>query len=540
MPKTSILINQKFNAYEVARHNVDLDYAALHAHIKNPDTTYLRFQNFLPTVLVGVNQAFEPEVRESYCERHEIATLRRPSCGGAIYLDDNHFCFSLITNIENLGFDFTSALENSANLVAKALENIGVKSHFKAPNDLENSKSQKIASVFGKLIGNSFYVFVSIIKNLDMKTTMQALLVPTEKLTVTGLETASGRMTSLNNELGCDISDNEIKAIVSQIIGTHFSLAEAPSIPLTMPDDFGSWRMGENSYETKDKNKGATLRLNIAYESDNVRAIKFATDGHFTPDDALKNLCKIASGHSITELPKIAKDFFDKNRIEFVGFNRGDIEMLIKRALAKWEIKNLFQLNNDEATSIMLAGENIDANSILETASVMLVPYCAKPNWCKWRHTIDCIECGKCEVGDAYKMARERNLEVVTIMNYEHLVDTLGKMKKANVSSYVGMCCGEFFLKRHHAFRDCGMDAVLIDIEGANCYELNEEHLAYQGTFKAEAMLDLPIVEKIMNEVPVRDIATKTCITGLIKRPHEIYGPKHDCSFCNNNKKRAQ
>ena len=35
MPKTSILINQKFNAYEVARHNVDLDYAALHAHIKN-------------------------------------------------------------------------------------------------------------------------------------------------------------------------------------------------------------------------------------------------------------------------------------------------------------------------------------------------------------------------------------------------------------------------------------------------------------------------------------------------------------------------
>ena len=203
-------------------------------------------------------------------------------------------------------------------------------------------------------------------------------------------------------------------------------------------------------------------------------------------------------------------------------------------------IKNLFQLNNDEATSIMLAGENIDASSILETASVMLVPYCAKPNWCKWRHTIDCIECGKCEVGDAYKMARERNLEVVTIMNYEHLVDTLGKMKKANVSSYVGMCCGEFFLKRHHAFRDCGMDAVLIDIEGANCYELNEEHLAYQGTFKAEAMLDLPIVEKIMNEVPVRDIATKTCITGLIKRPHEIYGPKHDCSFCNNNKKRAQ
>ena len=29
----------------------------------------------------------------------------------------------------------------------------------------------------------------------------------------------------------------------------------------------------------------------------------------------------------------------------------------------------------------------------------MLVPYCAKPDWCKWRHLDGCTECGLCEVG---------------------------------------------------------------------------------------------------------------------------------------------
>lgn len=55
----------------------------------------------------------------------------------------------------------------------------------------------------------------------------------------------------------------------------------------------------------------------------------------------------------------------------------------------------------------------------------MLVPYCAKPTWCKWRHTVDCVECGACEVGNACLMVR-----------------------------------------------DSGMEAVLLDIEGAACYEL--------------------------------------------------------------------
>jgi lipoate-protein ligase A len=199
----------------------------------------------------------------------------------------------------------------------------------------------------------------------------------------------------------------------------------------------------------------------------------------------------------------------------------------VARAIAKWRMQRDVGLSPEQTSGLMLAGGAPDVDKALASASVMLVPYCAKPNWCKWRHTIDCVECGECEVGDAYAMARERNMEVVTITNFEHLADTLTRMKAADVESYVGMCCGEFFLKRHHAFRDSGMEAVLLDIEGATCYELKEEHLAYAGAFKAEARLDLDALQKVMTKVPARAEAAKPCLTGVARRQGE-----RRCSTC--------
>lgn len=111
------------------------------------------------------------------------------------------------------------------------------------------------------------------------------------------------------------------------------------------------------------------------------------------------------------------------------------------------------------------------------------------------RPTPDCIDCGHCSIGEAYRVARDRGLEVTTILNFEHLGETLADMKARGVEAYVGMCCSDFFVKRHVAFREAGMDGVLIDVVGATCYELKEEHLAYAGTFRAEADLDIETFE---------------------------------------------
>ena len=49
-----------------------------------------------------------------------------------------------------------------------------------------------------------------------------------------------------------------------------------------------------------------------------------------------------------------------------------------------------------------------------------------------------------------------------------------------------------------------GMAAVLMDITGANCYELKAESAAYAGCFEAQASLDMESVRQVMRFVPVR------------------------------------
>jgi lipoate-protein ligase A len=115
-----------------------------------------------------------------------------------------------------------------------------------------------------------------------------------------------------------------------------------------------------------------------------------------------------------------------------------------------------------------------------------------------------------CTIGDAYKIAREKNLEAVTIVKFEHLQATLQDMKERGVKGYVGMCCEEFYIKRQKAFADAGIPGVLMDIDGRTCYELREEKEAYSGTFEALADLKPRLVESVLKFVPKNELNEKS------------------------------
>jgi lipoate-protein ligase A len=124
---------------------------------------------------------------------------------------------------------------------------------------------------------------------------------------------------------------------------------------------------------------------------------------------------------------------------------------------------------------------------------VMLLPYCAKPRWCDYRHLDDCGECGGCTVGDAYRLAYQKGMIPITITSFELLRDTLLWCAK-NGYTYIGHCCYEFYEKRYEAFQKASMfgaNGVLFDIVGTTCYSLGveEEEKAYHGEFSVE--LDL-------------------------------------------------
>ncbi len=95
----------------------------------------------------------------------------------------------------------------------------------------------------------------------------------------------------------------------------------------------------------------------------------------------------------------------------------------------------------------------MDAMDIAAQAEAMLVPYCAKPAWCKWRHKDGCSQCGKCDVSQIYHLAEKRGLKVTTVKNFEHLELTLKALKECHAKCYLGMCCNNFYIKHEDAFR---------------------------------------------------------------------------------------
>lgn len=499
------------------------DRAMLAAHATGQTGDRIIFRSFRPAVSVGCHQTFEHEVRSSYCDGAGVQMVRRPTAGGALYLDEGQKTMSLVVPAVALGPSLMERLAAGAAIIAAALARLGVETTFKAPTDLQVAGRQKIASVFLAEQDRSVLLFATIIVRLDLKATMQALLVPTERLTVTGLEHAKGRMTSLEEFLGRVPGPEELAQSLEEAAKKRLARSFAWGWEKTAagPEET-PWLLGGSRFETKDKVPGATLRMLLEMSAEDLAAeVRFATDGHVAPPDTLVRLAEHLQGHSARQLARAAEAWLMIEAPDTGGFAASDLVKLIDRAASKWSMQEWLGLSPEQTSGLMLAGRGANPAETLARANVMLVPYCAKPSWCKWRHTIDCVECGKCEVGDAYRIARERNMEVVTITNFGHLASTLAEMKAAGVESYVGMCCGEFFLKRHHAFRDSGMDAVLLDIEGATCYELKEEQLAYAGKFTAEAALDIDAVKKVMAKVPVQDAARRPCLTGNAPRVGE-------------------
>ncbi|HET9700013.1 MAG TPA: DUF116 domain-containing protein [Burkholderiales bacterium] len=477
----------------------------------------LRFHRSLPAVSVGRHQVLGRELRLDHCEGRGLDTVRRPSGGGALYLDADCQCFSLVLAGKERPGGISGILEIAAGGLREGLRRLGLECEFKSPNDLEVG-GRKIASVFAAGGDGAWLVLGTLLVNADVRAMLEALRVPTEKLSPDGLAAARERLATLLQCLGRAPGSEEVRSALERGLAGAFGLrlrrtdgAMEVDIPAHAGEDERAFARalewcgaGDGRLEAVWKGGGATLRARGGFTPGGrcFRGVELAGDFHLAPARWLEDLQAGLEGLPAGLVRRSVEDHWRRHPPQLVGAQAGDLVRVLELLAEKHEASAALGLTEAEANALMLQGDQGGLREILSQASVMLVPYCAKPAWCKWRHLDGCSECGLCEVGEAYRLARERGMEVTTVTRYEHLVATLDAMRGRRVPAYVGMCCSNFFIKRQRAFRDAGMPALLMDISGANCYELKQEDQAYAGSFTAEAKLDLGVLRKVMRLVP--------------------------------------
>lgn len=504
--------------------NAAIDRAWLELRANRHGSDALRWYRSHPTASVGRLQALDRELRLDYCREHGIEVVRRASSGGALYLDPDQLGFSLIVQrpVAWRGLALAQLLELGSAAVAAGLAQLGITATLKFPNDVEVG-GRKIASVFAACRNDAVLLHGSVLLDADIETMLKALRVPTEKLSSDGLAAARDRLTAVN---ACRVGPLPLAAVMSALtrgIAGRLELnlrADDDAVPhdAPAPERLAAehalaqairWDDSlDRNLEALVKTAGGTLRTRAEFATLDMRlcGIEFSTDAHIEPADFFPELQRALEGLPLAQIHDRIENFAQHHALDAAGCGVADIEQLLLQLADKRRFAQQCGLGAVQANALMpFAGATgLDSSTTLDKASVMLVPYCAKPAWCQWRQRDGCTECGLCEVGTAYALARERNLQVTTITNYEHLVATLAAMKARRVEAYVGMCCSNFFIKRYRAFAEAGVPALLMDISGANCYELQQEEAAYAGTFQAEARLDAELVAQVMKFVPRR------------------------------------
>ena len=497
-----------------ASENIALDSVLLELAARGEIPNTLRFLQFSPpAVLVGYHQTIEHEVRKDYCERRGIDVNRRITGGGAIYFDTTQLGWEIIGSRRGFGYRLDSVTEKVARGVVLGLSRLGIEAGFRPRNDIEVA-GKKISGTGGIFEGDAFLFQGTLLVDFDVQEMVRSLRIPVEKLDAHEIDSISERVTWLSRELG-RLPDLEIikEALLEgfkEALGIEFEKGgllecEINSLNKKLPH-FGSKEWIEETreflryrqmFKASFRAKGGLVRVQLVVDTKRriLRQALITGDFFISPKRTIFDLEAALKDIPFDRTEERVKRFFKEKKPQMLGLTFDDFLIPIKEALSRADYVKLgFSL--DEAKTIYSVNGDLMAN--LESASVLLLPYCAKLIECEYRNKEGCEECGKCTIGDAYRLATEHKIRPITIQNYQHLKEVLDYCQRDGVS-YIGCCCEAFFNKRQKVFREAGIGGVLLDIiEDTTCYDLKQEEKAYRGEFESQTNLRLGLLEKVI------------------------------------------
>jgi lipoate-protein ligase A len=490
-----------------AAENMALDAALLTARSRGGAPPTIRFLQFSPpAVLLGVYQRLEEEVRLDYCRGAGIDINRRLTGGGTIYFDEPQLGWEIVASPADLGGAQPLALfERLCRPVIAALRSMGLDAAFRPRNDIEIG-GRKISGTGGTSEGDAFLFQGTLLTDFDVDGMLRALRVPVEKLKRKEIDSLKDRVTCLAWELGSSPPLADLKAAIAREFERAFGAALSPGALTDLERELLKTerpRRGSDAWIRGDRLPASikhylrgysrlpsgTLKASVVYDEarDVLESVVFSGDFFAFPGRALYDLEAALKGAPAAEVHARVSAFLDESGAVVPGIGADRFVSAVEDAMARtgYVRRGIAPEDANALFSIVGGFDEVARRG----ATVVLLPYCAKPIDCDLRHQDACTACGRCEIGEVYELAREMGLEVRTILSFEHLMETLGEMARRGVRAFVGSCCEAFYLKHREDMERRGVPGVLVDVGSQTCYDLGRTREAYRGAFEGETKL---------------------------------------------------
>jgi lipoate---protein ligase len=387
---------------------------------------------------------------------------------------------------------------------------------FRPRNDIE-VHGRKISGTGGNFDGECFLFQGTLLIDFNLENLIKALRIPTEKLNRRELSSAAERVTSVKEQLGFVPPLEKIRSVLLGAFRESFGITFQPG-GLTPREEklfadelavmrSDSWIYGDRLppvhqevLRSIHKEDGGLIRVAAKVDMGRriLRDVLITGDFFIRPQRAVYDLEAALRHKKLDDLDETVRRFFaDKSRC-LLQLTAYDFICALRMAVDKVGY-TAYGFSMDEVNSLTCLHGSME--EILSRCDLLLLPYCAKLPACPLRFRDGCKQCGKCTVGEAWTMGTETGLKVMTIQNYEHLVEELVREKESGTRAYIGCCCEAFMVKRQEAFKNARLPGLLVDIENTTCYELRREQEAYRGAFTNQTHLRLKLLRKILQVV---------------------------------------
>ncbi|MCA1960362.1 MAG: DUF116 domain-containing protein [Desulfomonile sp.] len=501
-------------AANMALDEIILEQVALGA---SPPT--LRFLQFQPAAaLVGYHQDVSLEVRTDYCAEHGIDVNRRLTGGGAILFQESALGWELFAASGEAPFigSYETILHRICTIAAAGLSRLGIGAAFRPRNDIEVD-GRKISGTGGVTITGGFMFQGTVLVENEVELFIKALRVPVEKLKKREIESLMERICFLSDLLDPVPPIAAIKEALTQEFTDQLlvemvpgGLTEAEAALLTQElDRFTSshWIMSRTRPASEGEaarsitqTDGGTLRVHLwpAPGGRRVREALVAGDFFAVPSRMVHDLEAALVGVPFerTALAHAVEAFLGKSEGKILGAEPGRVADAVGAASERLKLVN-GTFNLSEANELFLVNVQVEELHDIRP-KWLLLPYCSKHLDCPYRSVPGCDECGSCEIGWCFSLARAYDMEPITIQSFEHLMDVLRDECRFQDGLYVGSCCEAFYAKHQQEMEAVEARGLLVNLDSTTCYDLGKGTEAYKGRFDTKTTLNVQLIEKTL------------------------------------------